>query len=644
MSVYEEMTESQQFACRVIADHARATAFAIADGIVPGNEGRNYVLRKIMRRAIYHGREHLGLTDPFFYKVCDFVVEQMNGAYPELATQRDFIGKMVRVEEERFGNTVTVGLGKLNDLGFSSATPKDDDLFLSIGRLYDTFGTPRDLIRVFLEEKGLEFDEEDFNDRFDNALQQMQQQSGIGKTERKSEASPVYAEVLEKVGTNVFYGYESTLIADAKVVAILDGEDQLDELGEGKQGGVVLDQTPFYAESGGQIGDSGVLIAGRSPAAAGGTDFRATVADTYSPVPGLIIHKVTVENGTIKVGDVVTASVDVVKRDATRRNHTATHLVHAALKEVLGTHVKQAGSVVAPSYLRFDFTHYQPMTAAEVAEVEDLVNRYILQNEPVTTDMMKLEDAMRSGAVAMFGEKYGGEVRVLSVGSGEFSKELCGGTHVRATGDIGSFKITSDEAIASGVRRIRAITGFDAFERFRQDERLIDASLNALNTQRDNLPNAIAKLAEDLKRTRKEMEELKLKIALGSQQSATSGQSPNGDESRDIAGIKILAKIVEGLDANGIRQLSDTLLARLKSGIVVLGRTDEGKVGIIVRVSDDLTGRVKAGNVIKEIAPIVGGRGGGKPDMAEGGGSEPGKLAEAIDASYETIERMLQGE
>ncbi len=268
----------------------------------------------------------------------------------------------------------------------------------------------------------------------------------------------------------------------------------------------MLDNTPFYAECGGQVGDTGRLTTGET---------IATVADTFSPVGGLIIHKVTVDKGSLKVGDVLIADVDVEKRDATRRNHTATHLVHAALKEVLGTHVKQAGSVVAPNYLRFDFTHYQPMTAGELAEVEDLVNRYILANEPVTTDMMAIEDAMRSGAVAMFGEKYGGEVRVLSVGDGEFSKELCGGTHVRATGDIGSFKITSDEAIASGVRRIRAITGFDAFERFREDERLIDASLGVLKTQRDNLPDAIARLQEELKRTRREMDELKLKIATG---------------------------------------------------------------------------------------------------------------------------------
>ncbi len=694
MSSYEKLNETQQFACRVIADHARSTAFAIADGILPGNEGRNYVLRKIMRRAIYHGREHLGLKDAFFYKVCDFVVHIMTGAdpsiykqsddyinlkkhedderndlmyldqpfshgddtggawkyevFPELIAQREFIAKIVRLEEERFGNTLVVGLRQLNDViveasktsvGMAHALLNPRQLAV----IYDTYGLPVDLIYQKCVETGalLEYSEDDFpisemdgdnfKDLIEAELRSLQTQSGVGHTERKSQVSPIYAEVFEKVDANTFRGYEATQIEDAKVVAILDGEKQIDALTENKQGSIVLDQTPFYAESGGQVGDVGKLNT---------SDSTANVADTYSPVAGLIIHKVTVEKGSIKIGDTIIATVNAEKRDATRRNHTATHLVHAALKEVLGTHVKQAGSVVAPSYLRFDFTHYQPMTDAEIGEVEDLVNRYILQNEPVTTDLMKLEDAMRSGAVAMFGEKYGGEVRVLSVGDGVFSKELCGGTHVRATGDIGSFKITADEAIASGVRRIRAITGFDAFERFREDEKLIDASLGALNTQRDNLPNAIARLQEELKRTRKEMDDLKLKIATGAL--GNGAAASNGDEARDVSGVKVMAKIVDGLDANGSRQLSDTLLARLKSGVVVLGRTDEGKVSIIVRVSDDLTGRVKAGNVIKEIAPIVGGRGGGKQDMAEGGGSEPDKLSEAINASYGVIERMLE--
>jgi alanyl-tRNA synthetase len=659
MSSYESLSETQQFACRVISDHARATAFAIADGILPGNEGRNYVLRKIMRRAIYHGREHLGLTDLFFYKVCSFVIDQMHGAYPELETQRDFIGKMVRLEEERFGNTVTVGLKKLDELDLKSTT-----LFTDIAKLYDTYGTPRDLIRVYLEEKGIIFEEDDFNSRFDASLQEAQKQSGIGQTERKSQISPMYAELAKKVGASKFHGYDTTRLEDAAVVAIVKDEKQTDALNEGEEGLIILNETPFYAEAGGQVGDTGFLVGTKSeppagagglsqstregtgdrntklqpPATAGGSDFsRVRVLDTFAPLTGLVLHKSKVESGSIKIGDKVTAIVDAETRDATRRNHTATHLVHAALREVLGTHVKQAGSVVAPNYLRFDFTHYQPMNESEITEIEDLVNRYILENQPVNTNIMAIEEAMHGGAMALFGEKYGADVRVLSVGDGVFSKELCGGTHVKATGDIGAFKITSDEAIASGVRRIRAITGFDAFERFREDERLIDRSLAALKTQRDNLPNAIERLQEEVKRTRKEIEELKLKIATGTLGSSAS----NGDEAKDVNGVKVLGKIVDGLDANGQRQLSDTLLARLKSGVVVLGREAEGKVSIIVRVSDDLTSKVKAGNVIKEIVPIVGGKGGGRPDMAEGGGTDPGKLSEAIDASYAVIEKML---
>ncbi len=630
MSVYEGLSESQQFACRVIADHARSTAFAIADGILPGNEGRNYVLRKIMRRAIYHGREHLGLKDAFFFKVCDDVVERMHGAFPELAVQREFIGKMVRLEEERFGNTMTVGLGKLSDLDISPETDLSEQAFLQIARLYDTYGTPRDLIRVFIEEKGLVIDEDEYNQRFDAVLQELQKQSGIGQTQRKSEVNPMYAQIAEAVGVNNFHGYDATRFDETQVAALVKGEERVDELNEGDEGLIILGDTPFYAESGGQVGDTGVLY---------NSDVQIKVHDTFAPVPGVILHKSKLESGTLKVGDRVTAVVDELKRDATRRNHTATHLLHAALKEVLGTHVKQAGSVVAPNYLRFDFTHYQPMTQAEIQEVEDLVNRYVLQNHQVSTNLMAIEEAMRSGAVAMFGEKYGADVRVLSVGNGKFSMELCGGTHVKATGDIGSFKITSDEAIASGVRRIRAITGLDAFARFRDDEILIDRSLDALKTQRDNLPNAIERLQEEVKRTRKEIEELKLKIATGAIGNGTS--AGDGDEARDIGGIKVLGKVVDGLDANGQRQLSDTLLARLKSGVVVLGRKDEGKASIIVRVSADLTDKVKAGNVVKEIVPILGGRGGGRPDMAEGGGPETGNLDEAIEAAYKVIETFV---
>jgi len=627
---YEAETQ-EGFAMRVIADHARATAFSIADGILPGNEGRNYVIRKIMRRAIYQGRHALGLDGLFFHRVTNFVIDQMGEAYPELESHRDFIDKMVRLEEERFGSTLTVGLQKLEELFAKTAKGEAPD-YKDLARLYDTFGTPRDLIRVSLEERGVSIDEDKFNTSFDVALQELQHGSSIGKTEQKTKTKPIYADVANRI-QSLFRGYETTGVDDAKVLAIICGDQEVQELKEGEEGGMVLDQTPFYAESGGQVGDVGTIV--KSPANEGDVAGIGRVADTYSPLQGLIIHKTRVEKGSLKVGDTVTAEVDVVTRDATRRNHTATHLVHAALREVLGSHVKQAGSVVAPNYLRFDFTHYQPMTEDEVKEVERLVNEQVLRNVKVDTDIMPVEEAIRSGAMALFGEKYSGMMRVLTVPG--FSKELCGGTHVRATGDIGVFKITTDESIASGVRRIRAITGFDAYERFREDEQVIEAAAATLRTSRNELSHVIGRLQEELKKARREAEELKLKIASGAIGSAGS----NGDEAREVAGVKVVAKEASGLDAGGMRQLSDTLLARIKSGVVVLGRTNDGKASLIVRTSDDLTKKVPAGQVIKELAPIIGGRGGGKADMAEGGGSQPEKLTEALQASYGVIEKML---
>jgi len=650
------------FAMRVIADHARSTAFSITDGILPGNEGRNYVLRKIMRRAIYQGRHALGLEDLFFYKVTNFVVDQMSDAYPELEASRDFIEKMVKLEEERFGSTLTVGLKKLDELIESSRQGTGDVIVpaVELAKLYDTFGTPIDLMYVVLHQAGHKFvrptisihkgvpsinviddvrnfTEDEFRQGIEALLQRLQHQKTVGGVAEPKKTNPVHVALSRRHDTkSKFKGYESTRVDQVAVIALIKG-GEVQSLNEGDEGEAVLDKTPFYAESGGQVGDVGRLIA--PPADAGGTDLIASVLDTYSPAQGLIVHKVKVEKGTLKVGDAVTAEVEVEKRDATRRNHTATHLMHAALREVLGTHVKQAGSVVAPNYLRFDFSHYQPLTGAEIDEIERLVNYHILRNEPVQTDEMAVEEAMRSGAMALFGEKYGESVRVLSIKGAEaiFSKELCGGTHVRATGDIGVFKITSDESIASGVRRIRAVTGVDAYERFREDEQIIGKVMSDLRTSRAELPAMIGKLQDELKKARREADELKLKIATGAAGQAGS----NGDDAREVRGVRVLAREASGLDSGGVRQLSDTLLARIKSGVVVIGRSNDGKASLIVRTSDDLTKKVPAGLVIKELAPIIGGKGGGKADMAEGGGNQPEKLAEALEASYGVIERML---
>jgi alanyl-tRNA synthetase len=593
-----------------------------------------------MRRAIYHGRFRLGFEGLFFYKVTNFVIDQMKGAYPELEAGRGFIEKMVRLEEERFKNTLTVGLKKLDEL-FSARSFHDlgkvNEAFQSVVKdlacLYDTFGTPRDLMRLSLEERGFQISEEDFNEAVDSAVRSLQVSDTLtySKKVKVAKTKSIYIQVAEQVEQSQFKGYETTRDDDAKVVALIKGDEEVNSLNEGDEGEVVLSHTPFYAESGGQVGDVGTLETA--------ANASVEVLDTHSPAQGLIVHKVKVEKGSLKVGDIVSAQVDVEKRDATRRNHTATHLMHAALREVLGTHVKQAGSVVAPNYLRFDFTHYQPLTDSEIEEIENLVNYHILRNEKVETNVMAVEEAMRSGAIALFGEKYGERVRVLSINGDEgiFSKELCGGTHVRATGDIGSFKITSYESIASGTRRIYAVTGAGAFKRFQESDNIIADLTDNLLSSRTELPNVIQKLQDDLKKAKKEVEDLKLKIATGA-----VGSPSNGNEAREIAGVKVLVREAEGLDSNAMRQLSDALLARIKSGVVVVGRrSGDCKVSLIVRSSDDVKQRVPAGQVIKELAPIVGGRGGGKPDMAEGGGSQPEKLKEALEASYNIIERLL---
>jgi alanyl-tRNA synthetase len=608
------------FVMRVIADHARATAFSIADSILPGNEGRNYVLRKIMRRAIYHGRHVLGFEEPFFYKVTNFVVNLMHEAYPELEASRDFIERMVKIEEERFNSTLTVGLQKLDDLFAGMPTGSAPD-YPALAKLYDTFGTPRDLIRVSLEERGIATAEDEFARSFDAALKQLQR-GPTTQTQHQAKIAPVYAEIAARIGKTVFTGYDETRHEGSKVLALIRAESEAEELQAGDEGAVILDRTPFYAEAGGQVGDTGTIASGHT---------HLTVTGVQAPVSGLIVHQVRVDQGALHADDEVVALVDAEKRDATRRNHTATHLLHAALREVLGGHVKQAGSVVAPNYLRFDFTHYQPLSDEEIAEIERLVNDQILRNIGVQTNVMPIDEALRSGAMALFGEKYAGMMRVLTVPG--FSKELCGGTHVRATGDIGVFKIVSDESIASGVRRVRAITGLEAFLRFRETELLVERLAGELRSSRTDLPVVVTKLQDELKRARREADELRLQLASG-------GANANG-EAREVAGIRVLAREASGLDAAAMRQLSDTLLARLKSGVVVLGRAGDGKASLIVRTSADLSARVPAGQVIKELAPIVGGRGGGKPDMAEGGGNQPERLADALAESYNVIQRLL---
>jgi alanyl-tRNA synthetase len=389
-----------------------------------------------------------------------------------------------------------------------------------------------------------------------------------------------------------------------------------------------LDRTPFYAESGGQVGDQGQLI--------GEGNTLAKVVDTYSPVQGVIVHKVEMQEGTFNVGDIVAAEVDVEKRDATRRNHTATHLMHAALREVLGTHVKQAGSVVAPTYLRFDYSHYQPLTAEEKEEIERLVNYHILRNEPVQTDEMAIDEAMRSGAMALFGEKYGDRVRVVNVAG--FSKELCGGTHVRATGDIGPFVITEESGVAAGVRRIEALTGLGAVQWIQQQREQFGSVLGALNAAPAQAVDSVQRLQADARRLAREVDGLKMKLALGGG-GATAGGA--GDGPQLVDGVKLIAKRVAGLEKAALRGLSDTLRDRLGSGVVLLVSDNEGKVSLVVSVSKDLTDRVKAGNLVKALAPIVGGSGGGRPDFAEAGGKDSTRIDDLLRSAPQALSHAL---
>src|SRR5215216_888850 len=608
---------------RVIADHARTTAFSIADGIAPGNVGRNYVLRKIMRRAIYHGVKGLGLKSPFFNKVTAFVGDFMGEAYPELISSRHLIEQTVRGEEQRFSRILNVGEPRLAELfdRYSPAMPP----MLELARTYDTYGVPRDLIRVELGQHGTDLGEEEFNEEFDAALRELQQQTGATMAEAQSarRAREIYAKVAERLPRTEFRGYEETETADARVLAIIVGDEERERLAADETGEVILDRSPFYAEAGGQIGDTGMFE---------GEHLIASIEDTYAVVSGYYLHKTKVERGELRVGDQVYARVDGERRRRIRANHTGTHLLHAALREVLGPHVKQAGSLVAPDRLRFDFTHYAPLTEEEIAEIERLVNTEVLLNRAVETEIRPLEEALKSGAMALFGEKYASDVRVVSVPG--FSTELCGGTHVRATGDIGPFKIISDQSIAAGVRRLEALTADAAIARFQTDEQVIEQLSDRFKTRPQEIPAQVDKLVEQVRRYEREIEQLKLKIA-------QTDAAQAADNAREINGVRVLARRVSDLDANGMRQLADALSRKLKSGVVVLGQATNGKASLVARVTDDLTKRLNAGQIVREVAALIGGKGGGRADMATGGGSEPEKLDQALDASYEAVERML---
>ena len=617
---------------RVIADHLRAMTFLIADGVVPSNEHRGYVLRKIMRRAMRHGKK-LGITEPFLHGLVDGVVTEMGDAYPELRTGRDGIVRAVRSEEERFDAVLTAGLPRLEEALDRAAAGNrvvpGDEAF----RLYDSLGVPLDFIEDLAGQRQLTID----RDAFERAMAGQRERAragsafkGTGKALALELTSEVEAE-LARAGDR-FAGYETTRVEDAAVVAVFDASGKpLAELEEGRSGLVALSSTPFYVESGGQVSDSGRITG------PGGTDAVVEGMVRYAPERPRL-HQVRAVKGGLRRGQRVDARVSDDVRDATRRNHTATHLLHAALREVLGPHVKQAGSLVAPDRLRFDFAHFSAVSPDQLARIERIVNAHILRNSPVQTEVRSTEEAIASGAMALFGEKYGDRVRVVSVPG--VSVELCGGTHVRATGDIGPFVITEESGVAAGVRRIEALTGEGALAWMQRQRAALGAVVGALNATPEQAPDAIQRLQSDVRRLSREVEQLKLKAALGG---SARGTAAGADEApQDVAGVKLIARRVEGLEKGGLRGLSDSLRDRLGSGVVVIASENDGRVSLVVSVTKDLTGRVQAGRLVKELAPIVGGGGGGRPDFAEAGGKDPSRIAELLASAPQVLASQLQ--
>jgi len=606
---------------RVIADHARAASFLIGDGVIPSNDGRGYVLRKILRRAIRHGRL-LGLEEPFLYRMTGYVAELMKGPYPEQVTTREYVAKVVKNEEQHFSSTIRIAIDQLSEaLAKIRKAPSAEHVLPGevMFKFYDTFGLPVDLMQELAEETGVRLDEASFNER-------LEAQRERGKASWKDTTSgtgpAIAAPSSEKTQ---FVGYSDLEVPDARIVAIRSDGIAKSELKPGETGEIFLDRTPFYAETGGQVGDTGMLE---------GENSEALVHNTYPLVPGHSAHESKCILGLLKVGDIVRAKVDVNRRLATQKNHTATHLLHASLRSLVGTHVKQAGSLVAPDRLRFDFTHYAPLSPEEVAEIEDLVNATVMRNSPVTTLVRDLNAAIAEGAMALFGEKYGNEVRVVSIDT--FSKELCGGTHVARTGDIGLFKIVSEGGVAAGIRRIEAITGDGALGRFRDDERLIADLEGLVRGKRPDLVSLVEKHQANVKALEKEVEELRYRIARSQVRELLQSALL-------IKDVKVLTTLVDGLDKSGLRNLADELKAQLGRAVVVLATASSDKVSLVVTVAADLASKIHAGKLAKEISAIVGGSGGGKPEIAEAGGKDPSQVQKALAAVGSFVERSLVG-
>jgi len=609
---------------RVVADHLRAITFLMADGVLPSNEGRGYVLRRILRRAARHGRL-LGIVEPFLYELTSAVVNQMAGAYSELRDAAATIAEATRGEEERFIATLDQGLPILNEMiskaKNTSITPGAGALELmgaDVFMLYDTYGFPMDLISEACREQGMTLDEAGFNQAIEEQRNRARKTGGF----EQETARPAVAELAGRVGTTKFIGYDR-LESDSLVQAILKGDRLVKEAAEGDEVEIVLDVTPFYAEGGGQVGDRGFLM---------GQDGQVEIKETTRPVPTLILHKGTVTKGRIREGEQLRMTVNATTRLDAQRNHTGTHLLHAALRDLLGPHVKQYGSLVGPNRLRFDFAHFRPLSSRDADEIESVVNNEVRKNERVATEVMSIQDAVAKGALAFFGDKYGEQVRVVTVES--FSKELCGGTHCQHTGEIGLFRIVSETGVAAGVRRIEAQTGSGAFALMKKLEADIRELSDLLKVGQSELVSKTRKVMEQLKDKERALEGLQLKMAAGS-------MVPS--KAKTIAGVQVHVQRTDGLDVNGMRALADQLRDKLKSGVVALGAaTDDGKVSLLVVVTKDLIGKLNAGALIKEMAAEVGGTGGGRPEMAQAGGKDPAKLDIALEKVFGLVERMLE--
>ena len=626
---------------RVIADHSRAATFLISDGVLPSNEGRGYTLRKIIRRAITHGRL-LGQTKPFLYQMVSAVRDVMHDAYPELDDSADRVARAVNNEEIRFAHTMEIGLEKLEAiLRSSSGTLAGSDAF----RLYDTFGMPQDFMKDAARDQGLGFDQEGF----DRAMEEQKSRARASwKGAVKQTANPAY-QALPK---SEFEGYRQTRSENCEVLAIIHNGVGVQELKTGEEGEIILDHTPFYAEAGGQVGDRGWFYS---------DDHNTVVADVkgcYYPIQGLRAHQVVAKR-VIRVGEKVDAVVNTDVREATMRNHTATHLLHAGLREVLGKHVKQAGSLVAPGHLRFDFSHFTAVADEELQDIEDIINKEVLRNRKVETIAdVPIDVAVNEyHAMALFGEKYGDKVRVIKIG--DFSTELCGGTHTGATGEIGLIKILKEGSVSSGVRRVEAITGEGSLKHFRKDhelENVVSAFASptiSQKTRKDGAPTSevvsdseksfspaealraeLEKKDAEIKRLARELDQVRMK-------SASSSAANVGDKIKEVKGVKVLAHRVDNLERAQLRTLVDQLRDKIGSGVVVLGSASDGNVALIVGVTRDLTSRVQAGKVVGAVAQKVGGKGGGRPDLAEAGGKDASALDGALEGAYGVVEGLL---